>query len=375
MRMSGRVEFSSMGVVRPPAESAIVSARRRESQGFDAVWWADHFLHWFPNDVWTPDLVPQASTQASPHIWFDPVPIIAAAATATERIGLGTGVTDVVRRHPASLAQTALTLDHLSKGRFMLGVGAGEALNLEPYGLSNRRPLARLDEALTIIRHLMESPEPLDHAGDFFSLKGAQIGLQPFGDRPPPIWMAAHRPRGLEMAGRHANGWLPLATEPGNYAQMLAKVRAGSVSAGRNDDAVVPGLYARVVLAETRERAEEIVDQSLLMRFIALTRPAESFARHGAAHPLGEGAFGLTTFLPNRYSREEALSLAEAVPRQVVRETVLLGTPDDVAAHIREFIAVGARHVQLTNMTPMASPEDGATSDELLGAVVAELRR
>ena len=162
-----QVEFSAMVVVRPPASAAIAAARRREAQGFDAVWWADHFLHWFPNDIWTPDLVPQAAAQPSPHVWFDPVPMIAAAATATERISLGTGVTDVVRRHPASVAQTALTLDHISGGRFLLGVGTGEALNLEPFGMANTRPMSRLEEALTIIRHFMSSPEPLDFAGDF----------------------------------------------------------------------------------------------------------------------------------------------------------------------------------------------------------------
>src|SRR5438874_1003411 len=104
-----RLELSAMGAVRPPAESAVAAAARREAQGFDAVWWADHFLHWFPYSIWTPDLVPQAAAgQASPHVWFDPVPIVAAAAGATSTVRLGIGVTDLVRRHPASLAQTAL---------------------------------------------------------------------------------------------------------------------------------------------------------------------------------------------------------------------------------------------------------------------------
>ncbi len=370
-----QVEFSAMGVVRPPASVAIEAARRREAQGFDAVWWADHFLHWFPNDIWTPDLVPQAAGQPSPHVWFDPIPVIAAAATATERISLGTGVTDVVRRHPASVAQTALTLDHISGGRFLLGVGTGEALNLEPFGMTNTRPLARLAEALTIIRHFMSSPEPLEFAGDFFTLRGAQIGLQPLNDRPPPIWMAAHRPRGLALTGQMADGWFPLATEPNQYAQMLGAVRRAAQTAKRLETSVTAGLYARVVVAQTAERAREIVDQSLLMRFIALTRPAEAFERHGVQHPLGEGAFGLTTFLPNRYSRDSALALATAVPAEVVRESVILGTPDDIATQIRGFIAVGARHIQLTNMTPMASPSDAGLSDELMGNLISELRR
>ena len=122
---------------------------------------------------------------------------------------------------------------------------------------------------------------------------------------------------------------------------MLARVREGAAAAGRPEDAVTPGLYARVVVAETREEAEAAIDGSLLMRFIALTRPAEAFAARGAEHPLGEGAFGLTSFMPTEYGRAEALRLAEAVPPEVVRDAVIHGTPDEVARAVGEFVERG----------------------------------
>lgn len=369
------LELSAMGAVRPPAEAALAAAQRRERQGFDAIWWADHLLHWFPLSIWTPELVPQAAAgQASPHVWFDPVPVVAAAAGHTREVRLGIGVTDTVRRHPASLAQTALTLDHITGGRFILGVGTGEALNLTPFGLANRRPLGRLDEALHVLRLLMAGTGEIDFAGDHFRLEGASVGLTPFGDAPPPVWVAAHRPRGLELVGRRADGWLPLATDPATYAGMLAAVRAAAAAAGRPEEAVVPGLYARVVLAETAEAALAAIEGSLLMRFIALTRPSEAYEAHGVEHPLGAGEFGLTTFLPTRYNREAALRLAEAVPVEVLRETVIHGTPDDVAARIAAFVDAGAAHVQLTNMTPLAEPGLAAASEALLADAVVALR-
>ena len=137
---------------------------------------------------------------------------------------------------------------------------------------------------------------------------------------------------------------------------------------------MTPGLYARIVVAEREEAAVAAIDGSLLMRFIALTRPAEAYHAHGAEHPLGEGAFGLTSFLPTSYGRAEALALAEAVPLPVLRETVIHGTPDDIAAAVRRFAAAGARHVQLTNMTPLADPTMAAASEALLGDAVAALR-
>ena len=369
------LELSAMGAVRPPAEAALAAAQRRERQGFDAIWWADHFLHWFPLSIWTPDLVPQAAAgQASPHVWFDPVPVVAAVAGSTRDVRLGIGVTDMARRHPASLAQTALTLDHLTGGRFVLGVGAGEALNLAPFGIANRRPLGRLDEGLHVLRLLMAGTGEVDFKGDHFRLEGASLGLAPVGDGPPPVWVAAHRPRGLQVVGRHADGWLPFATDPVAYAGMLAAMRAATTAAGRAEDAVTAGLYARVVVAETREAAEAAIDGSLLMRFIALTLPSESYEAHGAEHPLGAGEFGLTTFLPTRYGREEALRLARSVPSAVLRDTVILGTPDDVAARIAAFVATGADHVQLTNMTPLADPGLAATSEALLADTVVALR-
>ena len=373
--MSERLELSAMGAVRPPAAAVLASAQRREQQGFDAIWWADHFLHWFPTSIWEPGLVPQAAAgQVSPHVWFDPVPVVAAAAGVTDAIRLGIGVTDLVRRHPASLAQTALTLDHLSGGRFVLGVGTGEALNLTPFGLTNTRPLGRLEEGLEVMRLLMSGPGPVDFAGDHFQLDAAEMGLGPVGDRPPPIWVAAHRPRGLAVAGRYGDGWLPLSTDLVEYTGMLATVRAAATAAGRAEGAVTPGLYARVVVCETREQAEAAIDGSLLMRFIALTRSAEAFAKRGADHPLGAGEFGLTTFLPTRYGRDEALRLAQAVPAGVVRDTVIHGTPDDVASAIGAFVAAGARHVQLTNLTPLADPGLAAASESLLGDAVTALR-
>jgi phthiodiolone/phenolphthiodiolone dimycocerosates ketoreductase len=367
------LELSAMGAVRPPADAVLAAAQRREQQGFDAIWWADHLLHWFPISIWTPDLVPQAGAQRSPHIWFDPVPVVAAAAAATRDIRLGIGVTDVVRRHPASLAQTALTLDHLTGGRFLLGVGSGEALNLEPFGVTNERPLSRLEEGLEVMRLLMASPDPVDYDGEHFRLRGASLGLRPLGDRPPPLWIAAHRPRGLALAGRRADGWLPLATEPDEYAGMLARVQEAAAAAGRAE-ALTPGLYARIVVAETREEAEAAIDGSLLMRFIALTRPAEAFAARGAEHPLGRGAFGLTSFMPTAYGRAEALRLAESVPPEVVRDAVIYGTPDEVAQSVGAFVERGARHVQLTNMTPLAAPAMAAASEALLADTVVALR-
>ena len=363
-----------MGAVRPPAEVILDAVARRERQGFDAVWWADHLLHWFPDAIWTPDLVPQAARQPSPHVWLDPFPVIAAAAERSSRVRLGVGVTDLARNHPAQIARAALTLDHLSGGRFILGLGSGESLNLSPYGLPSDRPVSRLEEGVEIIRALFTATEPIDFTGEHFTLRGASVGLEPWGEAPPEIWIAAHRPRGLRLVGRTADGWLPFARTPEQYAEMLATVREEAARAGRDADAVTPGLYARVVVTESTESAVTAIQDSFLMRFLALTLPDETFRAAGGTHPLGAGVFGLTSFLPTELDRDAALRLADAVPPEVMRATAVHGTPDDIAKQLAQFVRAGVRHIQLTNLTPLVAPEMAGASEELMGDAIAALR-
>ncbi len=300
--------------------------------------------------------------------------MIAAAAQRTSTIRLGVGVTDLARNHPAQLARAALSLDHLTEGRFVLGIGSGESLNLTPYGLPADRPVSRLEEGVEIVRSFFSDPGPMDFEGDHFRLSGASIGLRPFGAAPPAIWIAAHRPRGLRLVGRAADGWLPFARTPELYADMLAQVRTAASQAGRDPDAIAPGLYARIVIAESDEEATTAIDASFLMRFIALTLPDETFQANGAEHPLGAGAFGLTTFLPTELDRDAALRLADAVPVPVMRDAALHGTPDEIAAQLARFVDAGARHIQLTNLTPLVAPKMAAQSEEMMGDAISALR-
>lgn len=373
--MTVTLEISAAGPARPPIDAILAAVARRQAQGFDAIWWADHLLHWFPTSIWTPDLVAQASTQASPHVWMDPFALVAASAASAPGMRFGVGVTDMVRRHPAALAQTALTLDHVTRGGFILGVGAGESLNLSPLGMTNTRPIGRLEEGLAAVRLLFASPDEVDFSGDHITLRAVALGLRPYGDRPPPVWVAAHGPRGLALTGRLGDGWLPLCPDPDAYRRMWAQVAAAARAAGRPADAVTPACYVRVVLAEDDDSARATTLGSLLLRFIALTGSADEFRRHGCEHPLGPDVVGLTSFVPSGLSRDDALRLAAAVPDGVVADTVLAGTPATVAGRLADIARAGARHLQVVNMTPLADPLQAAASESLMQETVSDLRR
>ena len=109
------------------------SVKAAEEVGFDSIWIADHLA-----------MIPVGYC---PEVWS----ILGSLAISTKYVMLGTGVTDPHRRHPALLAQTLATLDQMSRGRMVLGIGPGEAINLDPYGIPWDRPVARMVEVITIM--------------------------------------------------------------------------------------------------------------------------------------------------------------------------------------------------------------------------------
>ncbi len=121
----------------------VESIKRIEDIGYDSVWFADHLMGWIPESIWTPDLIDIAKLQPSPHDFYDVFSVMSLAAWNTQKVQLGTSVTEAFRRHPAVLAQIFLTQDHISKGRTILGIGTGEGENVTPYGIKWDKPVTR----------------------------------------------------------------------------------------------------------------------------------------------------------------------------------------------------------------------------------------
>src|ERR1700710_615366 len=122
-----------------------------DSGRYHSIWLPDHMVSFWPDSIWTPEFTDLANISPSPHRHLDGLAVAAAAAALTENVPLVSAVVDTVRRHPAMLAQTALTIDHLARGRFILGLGCGESENTLPYGFDFARPVARFDEALPVM--------------------------------------------------------------------------------------------------------------------------------------------------------------------------------------------------------------------------------
>jgi phthiodiolone/phenolphthiodiolone dimycocerosates ketoreductase len=345
------LKVGTMSAFISPFDRGIQTVKRIEDTGYDSAWWLDHWMGWVPESIWTPDLVELARFQANPHVFFETLCTLAVAAWNTKQVLLGPSVTEAFRRHPAMLAQAFLTLDHISKGRAILGIGAGEGENVIPYGIEWRKPVGRLEESLKIIRLLWETDEKVDFAGRFWQLKDAVLGLKPYQEgRYPPIWIGAHGPKMLDLTGRLGDGWLPAILDPTFYADGLSAIRDSAKRADRNPDEITPALWCYTVLDEDHNECLRMLETPLAKNYM-LTLPDEEFKRHNLRHPLGENFYGLLDYIPTRYDRETALNALAKVPRAMCEDHYLHGTPDEAIGKIEEFTKLGMRHLVLCNMT------------------------
>ncbi len=340
----------------PPAASALGLVRLARLLRFEAVLVWDHLQDFIPRALWSPRTTWMARLRASPHPYYDFASLLGRLSAHAGRLRLGVGVTDPIRRHPVLLAQTMLTLAHFTRRPPILGLGAGEAENLEPYGFPFDHPVSRLEEALTILRLCFDRPGTLRFEGRFYRVPDGTFDLAAPHGRRPHIWLGAHGPRMLALAGRFADGWYPNWIDtPEEYAAKLAQIRTAATEAGRDPSTIRPGLQAPLVLAPT-ERAVQSLLRHPALRLTGLLRPASDWQRLGLDHPLGENFRGYLDFVPERLSPDTLRAALRAVPPELVARSVLAGTPEQVIARLRAYQAAGLRFLAVLPASALRSP-------------------
>jgi phthiodiolone/phenolphthiodiolone dimycocerosates ketoreductase len=344
-----------------------------DSGRYHSIWMPDHLVSFWPDSIWTPEFTDLAEVSHSPHRYLDAVPLAGAVAASTTTARIATSVLDTVRRHPVMLAQSALTLSHLSGGRFVLGLGAGEKENLEPYGFPDARRVGRFEEAVRLIRALWASEGPLDWDGEHFQLHDARLDAELHPSGPPPIWIGANGPRMLSLVGQHGDGWWPTGSEgPEAYGAKLAVIREAAERAGRDPDAIVAAKMVVCLIGEEDELAEAL--EQPLVKSLVLQVTAEALRAHGHDHPMGPDWQGIQDIDPRVLTRERLLELFERVDPRAVLSVVPHGTPREVAAQVAAFGEAGMRVAAVLDYSGMAGQAFAArsaakvreTEDELL---------
>lgn len=221
-------------------------ARHAEALGFDLVTVWDHL--------------------EGPHPSLETWTLLAWIGASTSRIRLGPNVLGLPYRPPAVVAKMAETLDRLTGGRLVLGLGAGGSdREFRGFGVAVRPPgekLAALEEAVDVIRGLWREPA-LTYRGRHFQLDEGR--LEPKPERPIPIWLGVYGPRGLDLVARKGDGWIPSMPylPPEEAARRLRTIREQAERAGRDPDAIAYAynLRARVGGGPAEDPGREVAGE------------------------------------------------------------------------------------------------------------------
>ncbi|MFZ4812457.1 MAG: LLM class F420-dependent oxidoreductase [Ilumatobacteraceae bacterium] len=319
----------------PPA-GALEAIKEAERLGYSSIWTAEAY----------------GSDAITPLAWW---------GAHTERVQLGTAIVQMSARTPAATAMAAMTLDHLSGGRFILGLGASGPQVVEGwYGQPYPRPLARTREYVDIVRRIVRRDEPVDVHGEFFSMPfdgGTGLGKALKSTIHPlrteiPIYLGAEGPKNVALAAEICDGWLPLFFSPKEDAFYRRCLDEGFAASGNPDkrDQFEVASTVMIVPGDDAERCADLVRPFLALYAGGMgARGAnfhfEVFARMGYED--------VALRVQDLYLQGKKQEAAAAIPLAMVEDVALVGPPAKIRAELERwketcittFLVSGPKHV------------------------------
>jgi probable F420-dependent oxidoreductase len=275
----------------PKIDELVETVELVDRGGYDSLWVGDHISFAVPI--------------------LDPLLQLAQAAVVSRRLTLGTSVYLLPLRHPAPVAKQVATLDHLTEGRLIFGVGVGGEFpkEYEVCGVPRNERGARLTEGIGLLRRFW-SGDKVSHDGRFYG-NFTDVPMRPPARQSggPPIWCAGRSEGALRRTGRLADGWLSYVVTPEMYRAALEKIDAAAREVGRNVPRFGTGHLLFTRIDDSYEKALDAATETLSVRY--------------------------------------AMDFRKAAQRYCA-----LGRPDQVVERIREFHAAGVRHVILDLLGP-----------------------
>jgi phthiodiolone/phenolphthiodiolone dimycocerosates ketoreductase len=323
-----------------PFDELFRRARKAENSKFDFVFYYDHSLSWHQHasDVF--------------ELWTT----LTALAANTKRIRLAPLVTDGVRRHPSIVAQSVLTLDQFSLGRTTLCVGAGSAINLNPFGIEWNRDLRKLRETIEIIKMLWTAKHdsPANFEGKFFSLDNAFLQVETIQKPRPPVYQSAFGRSSRIMAGEIADGLVVANESPEMVRESRTDFQFGAEKRGGNIEESDLVVHVPTAISKDVDSArksvltairQELVAQPFQRRRLGVA-DSEKFRLLDEYRRIGMKGVSHTELLK---ATEEA---GDLIPENVTEKLGIFGTPDDCIAKIEKYHHAGAKTVSLANCGP-----------------------
>ena len=240
--MAGRV---SWGISIPqvffdgPIDMPLIDrwTKRAEALGYESLWTQEAIIGGVPI--------------------LEPVTVLSYLAAITERVRLGTSVIVAPLRNPVQLAKSLGSLDHLSAGRLVVGLGLGGNPNdIPPFGISPEKRVRRFTEIIDVMKALWTQPEA-HFQGEFWQLDGIKMEPKPVQKPHPPIWLGARHDNALKRAVRHADGWMGAgSSNTESFIAGVGQVKMYLEESGRDPESFAISKRVYVAVDNDEKRAE-----------------------------------------------------------------------------------------------------------------------
>ena len=310
-------------------ETQIITACQiADRMDYDSIWAMDH------------SNVPQWKNAIVNDAWI----MLSAIGALTRNVEVGTCVTDAIRRHPSAIALSTITLDRITKGRAILGIGAGEAQNVVDFGIEFSKPVSKFKEQLEVISRLFESDADnhVSYKGEYYRLDNASLQAKSIRKPRPPVYIAAGAPKTLELCAKYGDGWIPIGYTPELFRHHANLIKQTAKNLGRD----ISGFqFANDVDVYFTDDGEEAWNKMKNAVKVSLYKP-ELLKVHNITQD--------SQFDFRRYFTEYAMNKPELmdqmkraalrIPDSVARTAIGVGKPDDVIQMLERFIRAGTNH-------------------------------
>lgn len=320
MNPDARVGFSTSGGLQPRA--IVDCAVLAESLGYESFWVAEGH-------------------------GGDQFALLSACAMATSRIRLGTSISSVFVRSLPTIAMAAATLDGLSNGRFVLGLGSSHRVQVEPeHGVPYGRPIQRVREAVAVIRQILDHGHVQDYQGETVTIERFELWFDSHGAR-VPIYLAGLFPKMLSACGELADGVILTRTSLGSCAGIRAQVRDGAERAGRSMADIELTSLLPCAVAERRADALDQIRESTAVY-------AGFFPRYNRL--MSESGFpDAAAAIAEAWSRGDRAAAIRAVPDALIDATSIAGDSAYCRARIDAYRDAG---IELPILSPRSSRKE-----------------
>ena len=312
-------------------DQIITACQLADRTGYDSIFYMDHTN------------VPQWKNATV----LDPWVMLSAIAAVTNNVELGTCVTDAIRRHPSNIALAAITLDRISKGRAILGIGAGEAQNLKEFCIPFEKPVSKWAEQIEVIKTLYQSTpdNTVDYAGKYYQLEGACLQAPPIRKPHPPTYMASGGKRTLALTGKLGDGWLPIGYTPELFEDHRKQIEVSMDANNRTQedkDNFQMALDIDVYFSDNAEVSWTKMKEAVK---VSLFKP-EILRVHGLKEIEG---FDFVKYFTEYSMSDQSwiVKMREAatkIPDDIARSSTAVGTPEDMIPIFERFMEAGVNH-------------------------------